>query len=260
MPPEYPRIERVKADSSVRRYFRLLLTEARADALADAEAAERVIFAIEALARYLAGQAESLERTSPALCTFVGRQTPNALTRFAKLLSILRFGRNDRMHKGFAARNLARDAVRVSLILEDALKVDWSRMTAQDVMTPSPTVAELWMSFGRIRDFLIENAYSQIPIRLEQGWRVVTERKLASLVQELRRRGGSHDIRELELSSARPSQLGAGPLIDALVETVPLIRESTPVTDLVICSGCILVHRDSDQSVLVGIITPSDIV
>jgi hypothetical protein len=56
-------------ERAARNHFRLLLASARADALADAEGAERVIFAIESFGRFLHRSDSALERTSPAAKT-----------------------------------------------------------------------------------------------------------------------------------------------------------------------------------------------
>lgn len=248
-------------EQAVRRYFRALLADARAGALADAEAAEGVIFAIEALGRHLSRRAESLEVTGPALVDYVKVENPAVGDRFRRMLELMRYGRNDRMHKGFAARNLARDAIRVSLVLEETMRVKWPEMTAGDVMTGFPVVVACWMSFSQVRDLLIENAYSQVPIKLGDVWYVITERKLAGLVQAVRRKGASVDLRVMLLSDRIPEclGLGSGSIAEALTEPAVMATQSTPVVELCVSSGCVLVYGEGAEKELAGIITPMDI-
>ena len=106
------RIRDLREDAAVRSHFLSSLRNARSAALADAEGADSVIFAIEGLGRFLLGKDKALESTSPKLTSWVGKVLGvERRAELEKRLQLLRFSRNQRMHKGFAARNLTADAV-----------------------------------------------------------------------------------------------------------------------------------------------------
>ena len=246
----------------MRQDFLLDLRGARQAWLADAENAEALVFAIEGFGRHLVGAERTLGQVSPALVEFVagalGHERGNDLS--AKL-RVLVHARNDRMHKGFAARNLAKDALRVAVMIEEALLKGWTGVKVEHVMTPSPTCAATWHSFGRVRDAIIENAYSFLPILLPEGWRVVSERKVAVCIQAARAAG--QDLRPCRLDAASPVPAhGGAPLWQAIVSDT--LREAAPsdwIDSLDPAVGVVLVidRAVGVEPQLVGIVTPTDI-
>jgi hypothetical protein len=224
--------------------------------LADAEGADAAIFAIEHVGRFVYGDEKPLETIGGALSWWVTRRLGHSrVTQFNKKLDLLRRGRNDRMHKGFAARSLTRDAVAVVMMLEEALMFDWSKYQATDLMTPAPTTAKLWMTFGNVRDVLVENAFSQVPIFFDGTWAVVSERTVARAALIARKRGD--DLRNLRLEDSLPWD-GSTMLAKELLVVVPTVAPDALVLDLDMGSGCVLVVRQNSQELL-GIVTPSDI-
>ena len=115
----------LRTNPEVRDHFRILLATARAHALADAEAGPHVVFAIESLGRYFRGSNDALGVVRVDLVAWVTRELPGRADDLDRRLGLLVRGRNDRMHKGFTARNLTKDAVRVVLLLEEAMMVGW---------------------------------------------------------------------------------------------------------------------------------------
>lgn len=251
------RIHTLETQAGARSYFCARFSSARASALADSEGAEPLIFAIEELGRYLSGQSKALEQTSKALITWYSSKVPRRSQLFEDRLALLRRGRNDKMHKGFAARNLTKDAVAVALMLEDALKTPWHRLTARDVMTSPPTIAATWMTFGTVRDLLIENSYSQVPIQIDSAWKVISERRIAA-ASRLARSAEDADIRDHLLTDS-PAMLQGRSLLTLLAEDATLVPEGESVLNLDLQAGCVLVHRAGANSDLVGIVTPSDV-
>lgn len=253
----------LREDAEVRRHFRERLVSARAVALADGEAAEAVIFAIEHLGRFLARKDASLERLTTPIVEWVKRTLPERHEELDRRLQLLRRGRNERMHRGFAARDLTVDAVRVALILEEALRVDWDKLTAQDLMTPNPLEAKPWHTFGMVRDAMVANSYSHLPILWGGTWRLISERTVCRVVQQARCRTPPLDLRSVRLDADVP-QLG-GTLVDMLTNrATDTVRPETQATRLNLEHGCLLVVVGSDspdgQPELEGIITPADVI
>ena len=247
-------------DPEVRRHFRRRLVDARAIALADSEAAEAVIFAIEHLGRFIAQKDKSLESLTKPLLKWVGSALPSRKPELDRRLQLLRRGRNERMHRGFAARDLTADAVRVALILEDALRVEWEKLTAEDLMTPNPLEAKPWHSFGMVRDAMIANSFSHVPIWWKDEWRLISERTMCRLVQRAR----------VEKCDLRSERLDAGVALggteeviaDALTgRTTTTVAPDTAATALELGTGCLLVVRGGNGAPeLIGIITAADVI
>src|SRR5262245_53896225 len=108
-------------------YFRDQFRQARAAVVRDAEAFESLIHVIERLGMLLSHEMGDLGKYCGHLKAFAGRsplarKLPDSLhTRFSKLYESVRVARNDAMHQGAFARHLTSHAVKLVLILEDAL-------------------------------------------------------------------------------------------------------------------------------------------
>ena len=140
--------------------------------------------------------------------------------------------------------------------------MDWSKYTAEDLMTRGPLVAQPWWTFGMVRDALIENAYSHLPIFWRDGWHAISERRVASLAQRARRQPEPLDLRNVRIDECPPDSAAFGVLLgDLLSRDSTAVADSTPARDLHLDTGCVLVvrRRPPENDELVGIITPSDI-
>jgi len=140
------------------------------------------------------------------------------------------------------------------------LRVEWEKLTAEDLMTPNPLEAKPWHSFGMVRDAMIANSFSHVPIWWKDEWRLISERTMCRLVQ--RARVKKCDLRSKRLDAAvalgGAKEIIADALIGQQTITVPPAK---PATELALDSGCLLVVRDREYSAeLVGIITAADVI
>ena len=172
-------------------FFRDLLRTSRAAALADSEGFHVIIHAIE-----LIGQNElqktkpqgkdmrppGLHKYGPALSKLassspLSHDIPNLYqhyhTEFSVLYEELRKARNDAIHQGAYARSLTSHATEISIILEDALMKDASCVS--QFMVREVTIAKPWQPISFIRQQMLRQAFSYLPIFLEENWKLISE-------------------------------------------------------------------------------------
>lgn len=131
-------------------FFRDQLRSARAVALADAEGFHAVLRVVELIAQQLGRNIRGLgdykillsglASVSP-LATDLPTQWPGHHTEFDALFDAIRQARNDAVHQGAHARTLTDHAVELSIILEDALMSDASKVSqfmVRDVIDAKP--------------------------------------------------------------------------------------------------------------------------
>ena len=188
MPPQARNV-----DPLAGQYFRDELRRARADALGDAEAFDAVIVVIERLGSYLSMSSNGLAAYKPALAELV-KDSPLVAaieesddsyhTPFGTLFELVREGRNVAVHEGALARHLTTHAIELSLMLEDALMADCRK--AADYMIRSPIVAHPWQPLSFIRQSMLVNSFSYLPVQVNQAnaWWLVSDRELARYLRQ----------------------------------------------------------------------------
>jgi hypothetical protein len=253
-----------KLTKEVRIRFRDELRDARHRAQKDAEGFEAIVFVLERLGTLLSPEARGLGGMRPAIVavaseSFLSSEIPDAWrelhTPFAKLYELVRQARNDAMHEGSAARHATQHAIELSLVLENSLMNGYEKVG--DFMVRSPVCAELWQPLSFIRQTMLVNAFSHLPVKVEnQGkpvWHLISELTIARHLR-LKSNGGS------------PKSLMAQSLEDALKEhNLDLARARTcGAADTVkdVTAGWdgvpILVTRGNNDDLL-GILTPYDL-
>lgn len=250
-------------------YFRDQLREARAIALRDAEAFEEIVYSVERLGSTLTNRIGTLGsheyRTAIAQ---LARQSPLAEELplqwrdchipchipFQALYRSVQDARNDALHQGAFARHLTIHAVQLALVLEDALVHDLT--TVGDYMVPNPVCAAGWQPVGFIRQAMLANSFSYLPVRIESSqqvaWHLISDYAVAQYLQN-----GNRDDRKKRLATLLRDALGAG------IEPVlaPMCTADTPIADALTKSkgGPVLVHRKDSIDELLGIVTPFDL-
>lgn len=175
-------------------YFRDQLREARAVVLNDAEGFVDALFAIERLGAVRTGRQGTLKTYEGSLVALasrsplaedVPRQHDCLHTSFPKLYKHVLRARNDALHQGAYARHLAAHVVLACIVLEDAL-VNGSDHIG-DFCVKSPVCAEPWQPLSLVRQRMLANSFSFLPIRINVGtaeeWRVVSDAALARVLR-----------------------------------------------------------------------------
>jgi hypothetical protein len=162
-------------EAEVSLFFRDQLREARAAALRDSEAFDKIIFVLERLGDYLNRNDKSFKyglgpkkdliaehaRRSP-LAEEISSELRGMHAPFRTLYEMVTMARNTAMHEGASARHLTTHAIELSLILEDALMVECK--TVGDYMVRNPVCAFLWQPLSFVRQTMLINSFSFIPV------------------------------------------------------------------------------------------------
>ena len=181
--------------TDVSAYFLNQLRDARTHALRDAEGFRDILFAIERLGLVLSGGEVN---GNPGLGTYrpvlteLAREAPLFVDTdqleafhptFEALYTAVKDARNDAMHQGAYARHLTHHSVQLAIILEDALMASLSKVT--HFMVRAPVTAEPWHPVSFVRQQMLENSFSYLPIEIDiQGkpsWRLVSEQAVAPI-------------------------------------------------------------------------------
>lgn len=240
--------------------YRDHLRESRDHAIADAEGFQEVLFAIErlgtaALDRVTAlggyeGRLRKIAEASPlAFC--LPSKYRFLFTPFDLLYNIVRIARNDALHQGAYARHLTSHAIELSLILEDALTTDST--TVSDFMVKGVVCAELWQPLAYLRQVMLSNSFSFLPVKLHDGsWALISDRALA---RALRQANGNRE-KTLGLTLDKAIQ-------DKVVDPDPitLVAPEDDVDSVLATMNFhpVLVHQPGKVNEIIGIITSFDL-
>jgi hypothetical protein len=243
-------------------YFRTELRTARAATLRDAESFDQLIRAIERLGGFLAPSGSGLFDYSPALLELAGRswlpysevtEWPGLHVPVERLLGLVRESRNAAVHEGAFARHLARHAVALALIMENALMTE--SKTLGDFMVPNPVCAEMWQPVSFIRQQLLANSFSFLPVRMsdekDRKWCLVSDLAVARYV---RISGGGERSR---LRRTLAESVDAGQIALDVADVFP---PATPVASVIgkMVNWPILVIPDGSDHLL-GLVAPFDL-
>jgi hypothetical protein len=110
---------------------------------------------------------------------------PDIHTSFDLKYQIVREGRNAALHEGALARHLTVNAVELSLVLEETLMSNLYRVG--DFMVRSPVCAYLWQPLSLIRQTMLVNSFSYLPVPTGEGeettWKLVSDFRLAQYLR-----------------------------------------------------------------------------
>ncbi len=190
-----------KVDEASALFFWNQLREARAQALRDAEDFHDLLFTFERLGAYLRGSTgNGLSAYREAILQLVapnvdGTGTFQSDFEPQQLLELVRIARNDALHQGASARHLTINAIRVALLLEDALMNQVFPQRVRHFMVANPTCAELWQPLGVVRHSMLANSFSYLPIKDEAGnWKLLSDYSVVRFIR------GSGQRKRLDMS------------------------------------------------------------
>jgi predicted transcriptional regulator len=238
-------------------FFRDQLRSARAVALADAEGFYAVLLVVEMIGQQLIGKVggisdyklvlSDLASASP-LAADLPFDWPGCHTNFGALYDEMQQARNYSVHQGAHARTLTDHAVELSIILEDALMAFAS--TVSQFMVRNVVEAKPWHPVSYVRQQMLTQAFSYLPILHSDGWKLVPEYSLARLL----RSAPSNNERKRRLAAAVAENNLE--LLDA-----DIVHPETPIAKAlpVIHERPVLVIDRMHPDVLAGLLTASDV-
>jgi len=259
-----PRFQMPVIDRQSAIFFVGQLRSARLAALADAEAFDEIIHVVERLGSYLGGKLSDLGvyrkvLTSPDLAGRSGLAEPPShlralLTPFARLYDLVKEARNDALHQGASARHLTKHAIELTIVLEDALSTYFEPMVA-DFMVRNPDRAEFWQPIGFIRQQMLANSYSYLPVLGHDGvWRIISDTSVARFLG-LDQFGGT---RKSRLATTLENAFLKDPDLLELANDLPPDADLCKALELLKSKSVMLV-KDPDGRDILGILTAFDL-
>jgi hypothetical protein len=245
-------------------YFRDQFRLARATAFRDAEAFHAAILCLERLGLVLTGKPlglsrfqamiENLAYQSP-LASFVPKVHQHWHIPFSELYEHVREARNEAVHEGAVARHLTEHALKLLLVLEDAIMS--KKNAIRDFMVRDPVTAFAWQPISFVREQMLTNGFSFIPIHLSHvsraHWGLVSEYAVARYLrhfgddQERRRRLAKTVDQAIESQELEIVEAEVCSPTDSIQNVLPRLR-NVPI----------LVIEPSHPDELVGIVTAFD--
>ena len=252
--------------------FRDELRRARAVALADAEAFDEIIVVIERLGVVLTGEPLNglgdykgiigqLAQHSPMACC-IPSQLPKFHFSFSELFNAVLVRRNQAVHTGVAARHLTQHAVVLALMLEEAIMSDSKQKTgcqagftqAKHFMVANPVCAEDWHPLSFIRQNMLANSFSYLPVKMDGKWMLISDHALGIYLRE-----GNNDKKRL-VASLETVQKEIP--VKLKLEQPKICKGDEPIATVITFfkekNLPVLVVGDSDSR-LVGILTAHDL-
>jgi predicted transcriptional regulator len=167
-----------------------------------------------------------------------------------ELFRLVKNGRNDALHQGARVRHLSDTVVRFALVLEDALmNSETVVVRVGDVMVREVTVAEHWHPVAFIRQRMLANAFSFVPIYIEGKWRIISDLALAKYVSN-----GSNRKRGERLAAQIEIAINEGLRTYDSVQVSADCEVKSVLNKLDHCPALIF-----DEERLVGIVTAFDL-
>ena len=227
------------------------LRTARYLVLRDAEAFHEAATCLEHIGQVVCGEIrnglESYRKEILALAQQTKRHNDEDISR---LFKVVREARNDAVHVGAHARHLNTRLIDLLLILEEAITS--STLAVKDLMVRTPVVAESWHLVAHVRNAMLANSFSTLPIweRTESGgcWWILTDTAL----MKYKRVAGKKDM-----TVEKAVSQGWLPL-----ESATCVQPDTPITEVVEKMNHlpILVTDATCESRLLGIVSAFDLI
>ena len=261
-------------NSQVAHSFRDDFRKAREAAQQDAEDFEQVAFALERLGAYLcATRHNGLSRYKTAIKALAcnspfAAPAPEARpfhTHFDDIFRLVTDCRNSAMHEGVFARNLTQHAIQIAIVIEDALTqiitmTDPDSPQISDFMIRNPICAQMWQPLSFIRQGMLANSFSYLPLWQEdkKAWHVISDLALATYLGT----NAHGKSRRARLSQVLGSALVPDGRLDLPRAITVRFNESVDVAISALRdnhhSPMVLVI-DEDERHLLGIVTPFDL-
>ena len=250
----------MELDQNKRRYFRDELRSARAQVLKDAEGFRPMIHAVERLGSYLnphggglAAYREGIREICAESAMFDSVNN-RAGSGFNDLYQVVKDARNEAAHVGATARHLAFNATLLSLLIEDGLVGGSAEM--QDFMVSEPLCAESWQPIALIRQKMLTNSFSFLPVRprkTSDHWQLVSDSAVAKYL-----RSGSNTKRKTRLAHSLQEAVESG---DLKLESATCCRPDGEIEAILdnIDQRPVLLFDDDKYTRLMGLLTAFDL-
>jgi CBS domain-containing protein len=230
------------------------LRDARALVLRDAESFHQAAMSLERIGQVLSGKVRhglgAYESELLELALADERPESNGV---ARLFETVREARNMAVHEGAWARHLSTRLVELLLILEQAIIAKMK--CAEDIMVQQPVVAETWHLISHVRQAMLANSFSNLPVLVNNRWHIVTD----LMVMRFLRGAANREDRNHRLSTPLGTAIEDRTIAPS--EAKCFSRE-TKLADLdaAMDQGLVLITDGNSSALrLVGILSPFDL-
>jgi hypothetical protein len=200
------------------------LRDARALVLRDAESFHEAASALERIGQVLSGSCRNgLGAYEGELIELASSCMELNSTEIRRLFETVKDARNMAVHEGAWARHLSSRLVDFCLILEQAI-MDKMKC-AEDIMVRQPLVAETWHLIAHVRQAMLANSFSTLPIIVNDRWCLITELMVMRFLGNAGDKKGRRDLLSTSLDHAISSQ-GIVPL------QAKCVQRSAKIVDL----------------------------
>lgn len=238
-------------------YFQDLFRSARAKALNNSENFGDLVFALEKLGSYLSPRKNKLSEyktnikkiaEKSDLAEIIPNKFPEFHTDFDSLFELVRDERNSAMHEGVFARHITHQAIEISLIIEDAFMKEDGKV--KDFMIRNPVCAFEWQPISFIRQNMLANSFSYLPIYFENEWRLISDFAITKYLHN----STSRTQRNKKLGQTFKDS-GIEPIKTKTVNALDEIKAI--ISDWDGLPMCVTLQNSKDE--IVGILTPFDL-
>lgn len=157
------------------------------------------------------------------------------------------------VHEGAWARHLSSRLVDFFLILEQAIM---SKMKyAQDIMVRQPVVAEMWHLVAHVRQTMLANSFSSLPVFKDGRWHCISDLTIMRFLH------GAADAKDLKarLSAQLEVAISAGEILPDVAMCWTPDSKLVEIVAAMQAGPALVIDSRSGTSRLVGILTPFDL-
>lgn len=174
-------------------------------------------------------------------------------TSVPRLFETVKEARNMAVHEGAWARHLSSRLVDLFLLLEQAIMEKMK--CAEDIMVREPVVAETWHLVAHVRQSMLANSFSSVPVLLNQHWNIITDLMIVRFLHE----APDRKERNTRLSTTLGAAIQNGGIIPLEARCLP---RDTKLASLgaAMDQGLVLITDGAPGAPrLVGILSPFDL-
>lgn len=230
------------------------LRDARALILRDSESFHEAAMTLERVGQVLSGKVRNgLGAYEPELLELAISLKDQESCEVARLFETVREARNMAVHEGAWARHLSSRLINLILILEQALT---SKMKlVKDIMAQTPVVAEDWHLIAHVRQTMLANSFSSLPVLQMKRWHIVSD----FMVVRYLRSAATREERNLRLSTSLGTAIGNGAIVPVAAMCVPADTKLTELNSAIDQNVILITEETPAAPRLLGILSPFDL-
>ena len=256
-------------------YFRNEFREARYATLKSPEEYQQILFAVERFGAYLTrNHGGTLGTYKDCIVKFIKCHHPlqenmsdicsDYHIKCQKLFEMITTERNDALHKGSFVKILISHLIELSIILEDALMTIMAD-EIRNYMTRNPICAYHWQPISFIRQKMLENSFSYIPVYMKkfgtekEDWYVISDYDIVDYLKLATCRNKRKELLSRTLEQAIVCHIN-------LIRKPVKVRPDKKVKEVLKCAqnkqsaiGQPILIQSADDHELLGIATPFDL-